>query len=72
MGREAEIYHKCLNTQIAHKKGQAYGDVTRFIRCKLSFKIIKLSLLCIRGSRVIPLKNTVDDDFEYNCFLSKL
>ena len=33
MGREAEIYHKCLNTQIAHKKGQAYGDVTRFIRC---------------------------------------
>ena len=75
MGSEALIYHKRLNTKIADKKGQQYDEVTRFIRFKLSFLIIKLSLLCIRGSRVLLAGNNtvnVDDDFEYNCFVSKL
>ena len=75
MGQEAEIFYKLLSSKVASKKGHELKDVTRFIRCKLSFLIIKLSLLCIRGSRVLPstdcLKN-VDDDFEYDCFVSKL
>ena len=60
---------------VANKKGHNYDDVTRFIRCKLSFLTIKLSLLCIRGSRVLNVNNAIkdiDDDFEYNCFVSKL
>ena len=75
MGQDAETFYKLLSSKLAKKKWHEYKDVTRFIRCKLSFLIIKLSLLCIRGSRVLPstdyLRN-VDDDFEYDCFVSKL
>ena len=34
-------------TKVANKKEKLYDDVIRFIKCKLSFLIIKLSLLCI-------------------------
>ena len=43
-------------------------------KCKLSFLIRKLVLLCIRGTR--SSANTVDksckSDFEFACFVSKL
>ena len=75
MGVEAERYHKLLCSKIAYKSRQNYSDVIKFVRCKLSFVLKKLSLLCIRGSRKVNTRNVninIDDDFEYNCFVAKL
>ena len=74
MGQEAHRYHKLLCDKISYKKRQNYTDVMNYFRCKLSFLIKKLSLLCIRGSRTVHTKNimNIDDDFEYLCFASKL
>ena len=63
-----------LCDKIAAKTGQDYSSVTNFFKCKLSFLIRKLVLLCIRGSRTIKKTDLSEHetDFEYGCFVSKL
>ena len=56
-------------------KKQKYNDIINHYRCKLSFLIRKLILLCIRGS--INTSNKTDelsymDDLEFNSFESKV
>lgn len=73
MGPEATYYHKVLATKISNKNGDKFCNVLNFIRCKLSFLILKMALLCIRGSR--SLKNNlaaVPDDFDFTCLESRL
>ena len=45
MGPEATYYHKLLATKLANKTGDKYCNVVNFIRCKLSFLILKMALL---------------------------
>lgn len=75
MGDQAKIFGKLLCNKIAYKKRQNFNDVVNFYRCKLSFLIRRLVLLCIRGSRCIITQNndiTGHEDFEFNCFEAKL
>jgi len=77
MGVQAKTFAKILCDKIAYKKRQEYSDVMSMFRCKLSFLIQKMVLLCIRGSRSKNNKNSnIElsniDDFEYGCFESKL
>ena len=77
MGNQARTFSKLLCDKISYKQKQSYNDVTNFYRCRLSFLIRKMILLCIRGSRCIKtidneLLNVDIDDFQYNCFESKL
>ena len=66
MGRECEKFHKSLAEKLAIKKGEKYEDVMRFIRVKLSFLVLKASLLCLRGTRVKTAKATHEnEDFKY-------
>ena len=74
---QAKTFAKILCNKIAYKKRQEYNDVMNMFRCKLSFLIQKMVLLCIRGSRSLNNKNndielSNTDDFEYGCFESKL
>ena len=67
MGKECQVFHKSLAHKLSIKSGNKYEEVTRLIRVKLSFIVLKAALLCIRGSR--SLKNdslTTCDDFSYN------
>ena len=70
-GPEAKTF---LDYCVKNKTQQNYSDVVNFLRCKLSFLIRKLVLLCIRGTR--SSANTVDksceSDVEFACFVSKL
>ena len=68
-GSECTAYHKNLADKISSKTGENYAKVITFMRCKLSFIVLKSALLCLRGSRTIKTKNitTVDNDFELNC-----
>ena len=60
MSNECMNYHKHLADKIAQKHNQRYEDVIAYIRCKLSFMILKSALLCLRGSR----KANTDCDVE--------
>ena len=64
MGTECQRYHKSLAEQISSKTGESYANVISYIRCKLSFMVIRSAILCLRGSRSISKSNAaVDDDF---------
>ena len=51
--------------KIAEKTGENYADVIKFIRCKLSYILIRSALLCLRGSRKQTNRSLVEvgDDF---------
>ena len=51
MGREAETFYKRLADGISRKERKEYSVVMGWIRCRLSFAILRSAILCIRGSR---------------------
>ena len=51
MGRAATIAYKRLATLIAEKREQPYSDVMGWIRCHLSFSLLRSTIMCLRGSR---------------------
>ena len=65
---------KSIRVRVAYKTGDNYAKVQTFIRCKLSFIIIRSALLCLRGSRTLKASNLVniDSDFNLNCDKVKL
>ena len=66
IGSEANIYHKILAQKIATKSGEQYEDITRLIRVKTSFLVLRAALLCLRGSRVVYTRNGEScDDFAF-------
>ena len=64
---EAETCNK-----ISTKNNLKYYEVINVFRCRLSFIIRRLALLCIRGTRkaVPKIENDLYDEFV--CFASKL
>ena len=51
MGREAITFYKRLADGISRKERKEYSVVMGWIRCRLSFAILRSAILCIRGSR---------------------
>ena len=51
MGPECSLFHKSLADKISEKTGEQYADVMNFIRCKLSYILMRSAILCLRGSR---------------------
>ena len=68
-GPEAQRLHKHLADRISEKNGERYGTIMTWIRCKLSFLILRACLTCLRGSR--PHRNlnesSVPIDFALAC-----
>ena len=66
MARECSIFHKYLADKIASKTGCRYEKVLSLMKCKLSFLILRASLMCVRGSRSLRThaENHHIDDFE--------
>ena len=58
MGHECEKYHQSLADKLSEKNGEKYEDIMRYIRVKISFMVLKSTMLCLRGSRT--MKRTVD------------
>ena len=50
MGREAATFYKRLAHKIASKEGKTFPTVMGWLRCRLSFAILRSAILCIRGS----------------------
>ena len=66
---ECEKFNKHLAERIATKTGEKYGSVIAWIRCKLSFIVLRAALLCLRGSRPHTTRNecTTTSDFSLAC-----
>ena len=69
---DAEQYRRLLTSnkykseKIVNKSGCRYEKVLSIIKCKLSFLILRASLMCVRGSRSFTTHsgNQAIDDFE--------
>ena len=67
MAPECSKYHKTLAEKISLKTGERYEDVTRLIRVKTSFIVLRSALLCLRGSRTVFRPNGENcDDFAFS------
>ena len=51
MGREATLFYKHLADQISEKRNTTYSKTMAWIRCTLSFSLLRSAVMCIRGSR---------------------
>ena len=69
-GPEAHILNKHIADKISSKTGERYANVIAWIRCRLSFLILRAYLTCLRGSRSHPDRqndNSVSDDLTLTC-----
>lgn len=51
MARECKIFFKRLAQMISEKRDTEYSAAANFIRTKISFSLLRSTLMCIRGSR---------------------
>ena len=62
MAEECKRYHNRLAELLLIKKGEDYVSTVSWLRAKVSFAILRLALLCHRGSRGrrrnVDLQNT--------------
>jgi len=53
MGREAIVFYRCLADHLSHCGSTSYSQTLAFIRCTLSFSLLRSATMCIHGSRSI-------------------
>jgi len=58
-GREAQIFIRSLAALMAEKRGELFSLTLNYLRTKISFALIRSTVLCIRGSR-IPRKAAIN------------
>ena len=51
MGKHAKALYNRIASLLADKSGETYSIVNAWIRCKLSFALLRASVVCLRGSR---------------------
>jgi len=51
MSKPTEITYKRLASLLATRRNQQYNVVISFIRCRLSFSLLRSAIMCLRGSR---------------------
>ncbi len=63
-GPTATIVYKRLASLLSEKQGRPYSSTLHWVRCRLSFSLIRSAVMCIRGSRstFAPEPNTVNTD----------
>ncbi|XP_064397778.1 uncharacterized protein LOC135344497 [Halichondria panicea] len=51
MGREATTFYKRLASLLSHKWGNQYCKILNWLRCRLSYSLLRSSIQAIRGAR---------------------
>ena len=51
MARQATTFYKRLASLLAAKHDQPYGPTVNWLRCRLSFSLLRSAIQCIRGAR---------------------
>ena len=65
MGYECQMFMKNLAEKLSIKQSEEYAYVMTWLRTKLSFEILRSTILCVRGSRRPwkTLTKDITDDF---------
>jgi hypothetical protein len=58
----ATTFYKRLASMIAKKQGQPYSIIMKLIRTRLSFSLLRSSILAVRGSRSAATCGKIDCD----------
>jgi len=56
MGREGKHFIKTLAKKLSEKKNILECKIVAYIRTKLCFALLRASLLCLRGTRILNVK----------------
>ena len=51
MGREAKCFYKRLASMLSHKWDQSYSTTLWWLRCRLTFSLIRSAIQALRGAR---------------------
>ena len=66
VGNECSMFHKHIAERIATKSGDRYESVLTWIRCKLSFLVLRGAIRGSRSHKNVQQTNVVDD-FQLAC-----
>ena len=55
MGKEALVFYRCLADLLSRRSSTTYSHTLAWMRCTLSFSLLRSATVCIRGSRSISL-----------------
>ena len=65
MGPKAKCFYSRLAEIISEKKQQPRSHIVAWMRCRLSFSLLRSALLCLRGTRYSAPKNTNIANMDY-------
>ena len=65
MGPKAICFYSKLAESISEKKQQPRSHVVAWMRCRLSFSLLRSALLCLRGTRCSAPKATHIANMDY-------
>ena len=51
LAREATAFYKRLASLLSEKREESYSVTMGWLRCALSFSLLRSSILCVRGTR---------------------
>ena len=51
MGPTASVVYKRIASMLAQKYDQAYSKTLHWVRCKLSYSLLRSAIMCLRGTR---------------------
>ena len=51
MGREATTFYKRLSSLLAFKWDQPYSSTMSWLRCRITFSLLRSAIQCLRGAR---------------------
>ena len=57
MGREASIFYRRLADLLSHRNNVTYNTTLAWLRCTLSFSLLRSAAVCIHGSRSISYRS---------------
>ena len=60
MAAEATVFFKRLASLISEKRKESYACVMGWLRCVVSFCLLRSSLVCLRGTRIKQKKIDCD------------
>ena len=52
MGPTASVVYKRIASMLSQKYDQAYSKTLHWIRCKLSYSLLRSAIMCLRGARL--------------------
>ena len=64
MGPSTTIAYKRLATMLAEKRNQKYSQVMTWLRCRLSFSLLRSAITAIRGSRTSATRRVNTDQID--------